>query len=407
MEHQKAFDLIKQAKTRLMLHYPFWAYFLCRREIELDTTVKTAQTDGKTIRFNPDFALTMPLSEVAFVLAHEVAHIALGHVQRTPSRVLTDRALWSKYQIAADLSVNSILNETIKQGRSMITLPDKAQMPAKYGLPESLSMEEYVRLLPDQDGDGDGNGDGNAPDPGGCGAFAPQPSQGGSEPQQGQGQQGSAKPNDIDQSLKEELAGAMQAAKMAGKMPAGMDRYIDKAIESRIYYPEVLAAFLKESAGRSDYSWARPNPRYMNRRIYVPSLSKTKDSVTLGIIIDTSGSIDDIALKKFAGELNAIKGELKADMHVIYVDTNAAGGQYFSDEEDVDLKAKGGGGTDFRPGFVWMDENTEDIDAVVYLTDGHCDSFPRKDDVSVPTLWCIEPDGVKNFNPPFGDVLYI
>jgi len=411
-----AFTLIKQAKTRLMFHHPFWAYFLCRREIHLNPNISTALTDGSVIEMNPNFALSMPVSEVATVLAHEVGHIALGHIQRMPKNLKAGSKQWKRYQVAADCAINSILLDTINQGSSLMSMPKDATTHEKYGFPPSLSMEEYYKLLEDREGDdGDDEGDGDGDAGGGMGVFAaPPPPQGNGHPQSGdgQGQDGNTpmqahSVNEEENKLKEELAGALQTAKMAGKVPGGMDRYVDKAIESKVYYPEVLAAFLKESAGRSDYSWAQPNRRFATRRLYVPSLAKTKDQVTLGVIVDTSGSIDQVTLQRFAGELNAIKAELKAELHVAYVDTEVANNEYFSEDDDIDLHAKGFGGTDFKPGFRWFDENVDGLDAIIYLTDGYCSSFPSKDDVLIPTLWCIEPGGVKDFQPPFGDVLWI
>ncbi len=48
----------------------------------IDESVKTAETDGKRIIWNPTFVAGLTDEELRFVLIHEVLHCAHGHLWR-------------------------------------------------------------------------------------------------------------------------------------------------------------------------------------------------------------------------------------------------------------------------------------------------------------------------------------
>ena len=122
------------------------------------------------------------------------------------------------------------------------------------------------------------------------------------------------------------------------------------------------------------------------------------------MIIDTSGSIDQKELDMFAAELRSILTSYpETTIEVIYVDSKVAATQTV-DVNNLDLKAKGGGGTDFRPGYKYIEDNDINPVCVLYFTDGYCWSFPEKEP-DYPTLWLIS--STCKFNPPFGEVIRI
>ena len=69
-----------------------------------------------------------------------------------------------------------------------------------------------------------------------------------------------------------------------------------------------------------------------------------------------------------------------------------------------DLKPVGGGGTDFAPVFRAVNQRHADAKAVVYITDGECNSFGEEP--ACPVLWALTENN-RRFKPPFGDVLVI
>ncbi|MCK4694703.1 MAG: hypothetical protein KAT74_03020, partial [Candidatus Cloacimonetes bacterium] len=86
----------------------------------------------------------------------------------------------------------------------------------------------------------------------------------------------------------------------------------------------------------------------------------------------------------------------------IYVDSKVANVETI-DIYDFQLHAKGGGGTDFKPGFEYIEKEAIMPSCTIYFTDGYCDSFPDSPDYSV--LWILT--GKAGFTPPFGEVIHM
>ncbi len=94
--------------------------------------------------------------------------------------------------------------------------------------------------------------------------------------------------------------------------------------------------------------------------------------------------------------------ECTASFTVLYIDAAVAGVQEITPDEPLRLEAKGGGGTDYRPGFEWIEMEGREPKAVIYLTDGYCDSFPEEPGFQV--LWVLTGRN-EEFSPPFGETV--
>ncbi len=69
--------------------------------------------------------------------------------------------------------------------------------------------------------------------------------------------------------------------------------------------------------------------------------------------------------------------EFVTKIHVIYCDSDVVNVEVFTREDlPLDLHPRGGGGTDFRPVFEWIEENGMDPACMVYLTDLCCTLYP-------------------------------
>jgi predicted metal-dependent peptidase len=124
------------------------------------------------------------------------------------------------------------------------------------------------------------------------------------------------------------------------------------------------------------------------------------------IFYDTSGSIGGDELAEFAGHANHILYDAKPDkLYVVPVDAavHEQGIQELRMEDFPFMpKPFGGGGTDFRPAFEWIEKQQIEPDAVLYLTD-MMGTFPDEAP-SYPVLW------VSNSNiqtAPFGKIVDI
>jgi predicted metal-dependent peptidase len=70
-------------------------------------------------------------------------------------------------------------------------------------------------------------------------------------------------------------------------------------------------------------------------------------------------------------------------------------------ENEVVFKPVGGGGTQIRPTFKWIEEQGESPDVLIVLTDG--EFFDAPDTVEYPVIWCLPPYYADRFDVGFGE----
>lgn len=343
-------------KTVLM--QPFFASFIMNRSVsEGSTPVGTAHTDGKNIVFDPKFVASNSPEHLSGVLVHEVLHIVNFHLSRAGGR---DQMIWN---MACDYAINPIVKA------NGFKLPDGHLDHEDF---HGMSAEEIYDKLKQNPG-GYGTGSDDFVD---FGAFS------------------IIDMTDQDkEQLVSEIIQAATSAKMQGRTPAGMDRIFEELLTPQVNWREALTNFLKNSVGRDDYSYRRPNRAYPD--MCLPTVGASVGGRIL-FGIDTSGSIDNHALKVFITEVDDIKRQFRADITLAWCDSMAYI-QEFSSDEEIEYKPKGGGGTSFVPVFDYA----EGHDCIIYFTDGFCDDFPEPHE---NTLWATT---LKSFKPPFGEVIII
>ena len=369
---------VTKARTTLVLSQPFFGSLALGQMMIEESHLPTMATNGKVIKYNPDFVAKLTQPELVGVMAHEVMHTAALHHTR---RGVRQPRLWN---IAADYAINGLL---IRAG---FTLPQGALIDARF---DGKGAEEIYSTLQDEGGGGGGEGD----DPGGCGGVDDAPGENGNKPTQ----------ESMAAAEREANVNTMQAAavaKGAGKSSADIDRMIGDIVNPKVNWRTILRNFMTASA-KNDYSWRRPNNRYMATGMYLPALwSEEMGEVVIGV--DTSGSIGQEMLDAFASEMNEIVAVSRPKrVHVIYCDAEVAGVDEFDQGEPITVNAKGGGGTRFSPVFDYVREHGINPVCLVYLTDLCCTDFGEAPEY--PVLW-----GVKGImdgydKAPFGDVLVI
>ncbi|MCY3767967.1 MAG: VWA-like domain-containing protein [Gammaproteobacteria bacterium] len=122
------------------------------------------------------------------------------------------------------------------------------------------------------------------------------------------------------------------------------------------------------------------------------------------MILDTSGSIRYRLhiLQQFWGEVREVARELETEeVLVLQVDTRVQEvARYARDDLPEAIEIRGGGGTDFRPGFAWLAEQDPPPGICLYLTDMECSSYPQTEP-AFPTVWCNwgKPPGPRHREP--------
>lgn len=370
-----AADIVTKAVASIVLDDPFYGYLLLRMEMIQDPAIDTAMTNGSYIKYSPKFVRELSLPQVKGLFKHEVMHVAHMHHLRRGAR---DPNKWNH---AADYVINAHLVD------AGVSLPPGGLVDKQY---VDYSTEHVYNLIPDP-----------PEQPGGGGGNQPNPNWG--QVEDAPGSQNETTRNQMEDDLKVELVQAANAAKMMGKLPAHIERLVGKVVESKMPWRSILARFFKAIA-KNDYSWMKPNRRFLASGVYLPSLhSEGLGPLVIGV--DTSGSIGE-ELNEFFGCINGILKQTRPEaVHVVYCDAEVQSVQVFKPEQ-YPLKAdafkpQGGGGTDFRPVFDYVAEKKLNPVAILYLTDMY-GSFPDKAP-SYPTIWCATTD----VKAPFGKTLEI
>lgn len=364
----KAVDKLQKAKVSLLLSHPFYSAILLQLECSEDTKISTCTTDGKIIKYNPAYIKELTDENLLGVLAHEVLHITSCHHTRRGKR---DKQLWNR---ATDYAINGLLL------KDNFSLPSNRLYESKY---DGKSAEEIYSMLNDD------NKSEQKDDPGGCGAVNDPPVDNEEELHK----------MEID--VGQVVIQAAMIAQAQNKCPEYIKRIVEEALKPQINWRETLSHYLSELC-KNDYSWIKPNTRYLHTKLYLPTLHSEKPGSII-LIIDTSGSIDDNTLNQFASEVQEILNVFNISLTIIYVDEKVRCVQYVSPDEPVQLEPVGGKGTDFIPGFTYINENDLAPRAVVYLTDGCCYKFPEAPDF--PVIWAKY--GYYHFTPPFGEVIEV
>lgn len=416
MDTKKIQQKIATARTKLILDKPFLGALVLRLPLqEADPSwCKTTGTDARKFYYNPEYIEALRPTEMQFVLAHEALHCALSHFARKEHRVK------HRWDLACDYAINPIL---MADG---LTPPPNVMILKQY---EGMSAEEIYPLL--SDNDHSETMDQHLYD------QQDDPKEGGQDQQENpldeqtkptppqkntaksgkkdsdpddlkdQGEQqfdenaggNNAPPPPLDQAEAEELsiqwqqrlAGAAQQAEQAGKLSGVMKRLVEILMQPTLPWRALLARHMTAMA-RDDYSYTRPSTRRGEPAIF-PTLKSDEINVVVGL--DVSGSVSDKELNHCLSEINAIKGQMRARITLIACDSDIVEGFpcVFEPWEEATLPEEitGGGTTDFRPVFNWVEQQDRQPDIVVYFTDTQGD-FPAYVP-SYQVLWLVKGKG--------------
>jgi predicted metal-dependent peptidase len=214
--------------------------------------------------------------------------------------------------------------------------------------------------------------------------------------------QGAGPPGMTEADWKIAVESVTNVCKGAGKVPGGFEELIKANGKNVADWRAILREFVEQTVP-SDYSWASPNRRHIANGVYLPGVTQ-ENLGHVAIAIDTSGSIDSGLLASFCTELNSIVQEAKPDrVSVIYCDSRVHRTDEFGQDEAIEMKATGRGGTAFRPVFESVSKWDSPPVCLIYFTD--LDSSDVPSEPEYPVLWatseCVTGNG------PFGRTVRI
>ncbi len=418
---------VSDCVTALLRDQPFFGSLALRLPIRADATRETLASDGMEIRYSPQWAAETDADSIKTAIGRVVLACALKHHTRRGERE------WERWQRASQLVTHGLLCD------AGFVLPDHAEAW------DGISVEQaYDRLPEPDDGEGDGGGssgsdeadgaaddtqsspdtsggddsggsagpsddddppDNEAPRKGGGTDTPPSHDPGGTgeimdaaaRRDDDNGEAGGA-PMDTaseERAWDEAMHQALSLAKAQGKTPGAVEERIRRAHRSILDWRALLRRYLTDAA-RSDYSWSVPNRRFIDSGLYLPSI-RSEGIDTIAVIVDTSGSLPSEILELFWTEVREIATELQPET-VLLLQVDAAlrdAAEYAVSDLPDEIAIKGRGGTDFRPGFEWLEEQGVRPGVCLYLTDMECDSYPKAEP-DYPVVWC-------NWGPPPGD----
>ena len=398
MDASKTATKLAAARTRLILDKPFLGALVLRMPMEEVTAewCNTTATDARKFYYNPAYIDALSLDETQFMLAHEALHCALSHFARREHRI---RHRWD---LACDFAINPLL---VDDG---LTAPPGSLLLDHF---RGMTAEEIYPLLNEFDDQKtlDNHAYGSDDQKGGSGGDKrePQTPKSQAEAEQAELRSGGASRNDtgkgsglpppqpltpdemetLSVQWQQRMAGAAQQAMQAGKLGGALARMIDHLLQPQLPWRMLLARYLTSNA-RDDYSYARPSRREGD--FILPSLRSQQ--IELVIALDTSGSIDDEDCRQFLGEIDALKGQLRARVTLLACDAvlSEMGPWVFEPWEDCRLPEsfRGGGGTSFRPVFDWVQRQGLTPEALVYFTDAEGE-FPASEP-NYPVIWLVK-----------------
>ncbi len=351
-------ELLLRAKSLLTVKYPYFGILASRLKHEPSDSLSGYASNGKRFLYNIEFLERRSVEEVMFILTNCVMHHVLSHQQRRLNR---RGKLW---QLATDYVINNLLS------KSGLVIPVGANYNKDY---EGMYAEEiYDTLKNDLTlGEGDAFGEG--------GDSVPESStmeQEGDDSQSFSNIDGIADELDTQDELQWQYAAsiAQEVAQRKGAMPLGLERLGKKVKSSDVDWRFELYNAVNRHM-RNNYAFMPPNKKHIHRGIVLPSL--TSDTLSLCVAIDTSGSIDNQLLGAFMEEFKTIMQNFPSvKIELIIADAKVHAHHTFQGGERMDFVLKGGGGTDYRPTFDYVEANLPMTTMLLYFTDGE-GSFPR------------------------------
>lgn len=358
---QKAYD---KAKIGLMAKSDtaFFTTIVFSLKLIWDWAIKTAATDGTSIRINPNFFMSLNPEERIFLLVHESMHVALLHMTRLGTRI------HKKWNMACDHYINLML---IARGFRM---PSCGLADPQFKI--CTSADEIYDLLPDPSENSQFEMDLEEP----------------LEPVE-----------EITHEVEEILIRAAMQSKMQGDspgtIPGDIEIFLNKLLNPKLPWQQILRKYI-QNLSKHDYSWRKPNRRFFPNH-YLPSMFSEK-LMDIAIAVDASGSVSDSDFHRFVSETNGILKMMKPDnITLIQFDSKIKSVDKISNLRDLmNVKFVGRGGTRIEPVLKWAEENKPKL--LLVFTDGEFEFY--KDDCKINTVFLIH--NSPGFKSPFGKVIH-
>lgn len=374
--------LLQKTKGRLFFKHSsaFIGRLLCDLKFVWDSTIKTANCDGVTLRCNPAFFTWLNPEERVTLIAHEVWHPGFGHVLR--ARVGT--RIFELWNQAADHVINVMLSDaSFVFGPQLMSLGPCMDFRFRGMITEHV----YEILLKEAKADEAANG-------------TPVPSM-----MDAAGYDladvviSTAEKGTVERII-QSAQQAAKAANQAGTIPGETTCLLDEFFNPILPW-EVLLQQWFTALSNDDYSWSRPDRRH--EEFYLPSMLSEDGLEHLMYFWDISGSVTDTDIGQCNSEVKHIHDALQPDLlSLVTFDHELQ--DFYEFERDLPyekVKVTGRGGTCLKPVLAHIQKHRPT--GAIIFSDLEC--APMPEDPKVPVLWVVLNN--PSATVPFGKMVHI
>lgn len=347
---------VTRAREELIFDCPWYGMPSMRLGMIEDPAVNTMCTDGQVIRWNPTWVAGCTNKRLKTTIAHEVAHCLYLHMFRMDGK---DHDTWNQ-------ATDYVINGHLKKDSNMDVGGDWLYDPQFDG----WNAERVYAFLRNQQQKNEDNGTPNPEKGQGPGDISPAPA-----------------PSDDQSNTEGDWAIAAEEstsiARKAGVLPSGAAEQMKAEHMTPDDWKQRLAEFV-QNLQPSDYTFMRPNRRFIWQGMILPGLLK-ESLPYIGIAVDTSGSTSALR-RAFAAHVSSIAKDARPEyIRVVYCDSKVQGEQTFEPDDEITMNVRGGGGTALQPA---IDAFRDDPPAcLIYLTDYYSSDIPQ--DPGYPVLWAV------------------
>lgn len=422
----------RRALFQLIYHFPFFGFMATRLSANtvwiknqsqfrgIGGRFKTMATDGKAIYVWPQYVLYNPIEAVMGTIIHELFHVIFLHIGRGKGY---NQQLAN---IAMDLVVNMMVNDLAKEVKGVqktAKLDNNLyqSLPWYVGCPPAFHDEKYrdaktgdpwvwekvyQDLLSQQDPDMQKQLSAGACcsglkgiDPSGSlhddhSFWEPEQRP---EDEEGNRNQDKFDPNDARDMVRDAHVQTSNA-KMAGKMPASMERLIKEWLHPPLPWQRLVQKYLKPAPG--DFGYQPGDLRFADP---MPWFIPEQKLDYIVVSIDTSGSMSDQEVGSAITQARHLLKSFPQTKGILCMcDAEVGLWQPLEETYRIDRRV-GYGGTSFAPPFekIMAEKLGDKVVAHIYFTDGY-GWFPDADwlkqhKIQFDTLWVITN---KEIDPP-------
>ncbi len=394
--------LLDTARTELYLAMRFMGPALMGLDLRMDLLARTVGTDAQFLRYNPVWLMQTYL-EHPYILdrtyLHTVLHCLFRHMYGTDTH--TDTELWN---LCADIAVESVIDEmdyeVVRRTPSDFREEWYSLLSGRVG---ALTAERLYRYFEENPPDYVTlvklSGEFLADDHVFWEMLEDEPDDGGGRNRDGAGL-------GTEQQWKKaakRVASELRMSGKAGNLTGDLERLLSFDAGDRVLYRDLLKNFLivreecRMDPDSFDYGFYNYGMElYGNMPLIEENESVESSRIRqLVVAIDTSASVSDGLVREFLSETAAMLFQKdsffrKFEVHLVECDAAVRQDLVITDADTLDSYADGitlhgGGGTDFRPVFRYVEEQRKqgklrDLSGLVYFTDG----FGRYPDEAAP-----------------------